>query len=557
MKKLKKLTALLLIGILTIGETAFAQKGITVDQDMSSDLVRIAVDIGEPQKSVVVTLKVVDSLGEVNYFDMDYTDENGKTDFSYYNDNASGIMKVTAAAQNELIETEYMKLGAQETSEIVRVINEQLESAVPNGNAVKQVFKKYMDGLNMDKTVFQSLKNRDSVYEIIIKDSGNKGKVQSLSDVVRVFYQAVAMEAFREEPMRIYELLESPDYLAVFGENTLLAVELNKLSEKVKAYAVTKIPQDNTRFSTMKDSLELAFMSGRILHAQHWNDVKDTLTDYRSKLGITLGNTDSSVYKNMTGKEYRSYAECAQAFETLKNKNSGTSSSSGGGGSSSGGKQDSNTGIVSLGKPPVSNGESNVGNIEQNSDLQKGKPEFKDMEDAKWAIQAVRYIQEKGIVSGVDDERFEPNRSITRAEAVKMMAAMIGAEPQNAPLPFQDVSEGDWSYPYISAAYRLGLVNGKSETEFDAHSAITRQEMAVMAYRAMDIMRMKIDKSEGGFFEDESQIAPWSAEAVNALATMKIIVGSEGENGSIFRPNDNITRAETSMILYLILKKAE
>ena len=551
--RIKWIAALLSLNLI-FGETIFAQSGIFIEQDVSSDLIHISVDTGERQKSIAVTLKVLDNVGSVNYVSMGYTDEEGKTVFEYKNDSASGIFSVIASANGKRYETEYMKLSKEEADELIEVINEQLGSSVPDGSAVKQVFEKYRDGLNLNQVAFETLKNHDEIYTIMVTDAGNKGNVKTLSDVIQVFYKAVLTEAANEGEDPFYELLNEPIYFALLcGEQSPLGIGVKKASENVKRYALTKIPEGNISFEALKEKLELAFLSGRILKATHWNDVMDALSDYRKELAITLDGVNSEVYKNMMNKEYLSYADCAQAFQTLKNSGGKNDKPYTGGGSSGGGKGGSGSGFV-LG--PNTSGDAAV-DIAQNSDLQKGKPEFKDMDDAKWAIQAVNYVRDKGIISGVDEETFEPNRSITRAEAVKMIAAMIGAEPQDIPLPFTDIGEEEWCYPYISAAYRLGLVKGKSDFEFAPNEMITRQEMAVMCYRAMDIMKISADSRTDMFFEDQADIAPWAAEAVNALLLMKIVSGSKGENGNIFRPNDNITRAESAMIIYQILKKAE
>lgn len=48
-------------------------------------------------------------------------------------------------------------------------------------------------------------------------------------------------------------------------------------------------------------------------------------------------------------------------------------------------------------------------------------------------------------------------------------------------LPFSDVSEDAWYYPYVQIAYSFGIINGKSETIFDPNAGLTCAEAAKIA----------------------------------------------------------------------------
>ena len=48
-------------------------------------------------------------------------------------------------------------------------------------------------------------------------------------------------------------------------------------------------------------------------------------------------------------------------------------------------------------------------------------------------------------------------------------------------VPFNDVSEDAWYYPYVATAYNLGIINGKSSTVFDPNAGMTCAEAAKIA----------------------------------------------------------------------------
>lgn len=48
-------------------------------------------------------------------------------------------------------------------------------------------------------------------------------------------------------------------------------------------------------------------------------------------------------------------------------------------------------------------------------------------------------------------------------------------------LPFSDVDEDEWYYPYVLAAYDCGILDGKTDTEFDPDAGMTLAEAAKIA----------------------------------------------------------------------------
>lgn len=51
----------------------------------------------------------------------------------------------------------------------------------------------------------------------------------------------------------------------------------------------------------------------------------------------------------------------------------------------------------------------------------------------------------------------------------------------NKSLPFTDVSNDTWYYPYVLTAYELGILNGKTKTSFDPNAGMTLAEAAKIA----------------------------------------------------------------------------
>lgn len=117
--------------------------------------------------------------------------------------------------------------------------------------------------------------------------------------------------------------------------------------------------------------------------------------------------------------------------------------------------------------------------------LLKDKPEltasFSDVPEKAWYSTQVRALASLGAISGYPSGEFRPNRNITRAEFVSIAARF------SAPLPgeagFSDVGQ-NWATPAISSAVSHGWIRGYKDGTFRPDASITRAE-AVTIVNAM------------------------------------------------------------------------
>ena len=152
-----------------------------------------------------------------------------------------------------------------------------------------------------------------------------------------------------------------------------------------------------------------------------------------------------------------------------------------------------------------------------------------------------------GIVSG-NKGKFNPDKAVTRAEFIKLLAAAKGLEPANPEKPtFSDVPAKAWYYGYVEAAAQAGIVKGE-KGKFLPEQLISREEMAVMVMRAL-----KLDNSEKVEldFKDKNKITPWAEEAVAQAVDMGFLNGKDG----YFKPQDKAVRAEAAVFIFRVLEK--
>lgn len=179
---------------------------------------------------------------------------------------------------------------------------------------------------------------------------------------------------------------------------------------------------------------------------------------------------------------------------------------------------------------------------------------FSDISAVNWAKGSIEALAAREIVNGVGDSVFAPNNKVTRAEFIKMIIGAFDLGDESAVSSFKDVKSGEWYYPFIASAQKLGIVNGYEDGTFGVGKEISRQEMAAIAYRAAAMANVKlVQKVEAVEFIDRNEIQQYSLKAITAMQQAGIINGMEGNR---FAPVNSSTRAEAAKIVYGLFKYA-
>ena len=109
---------------------------------------------------------------------------------------------------------------------------------------------------------------------------------------------------------------------------------------------------------------------------------------------------------------------------------------------------------------------------------------FSDVPADAWYSEAVKTLATLGMINGVGENRFEPDRAITRAEftAIAMRFAHL---PENGKNIFSDVTTSDWFYDVVVGSIQYGWINGYSDGTFRPHNTISRAEVTTITNRML------------------------------------------------------------------------
>ena len=275
-------------------------------------------------------------------------------------------------------------------------------------------------------------------------------------------------------------------------------------------------------------------------------NIKEIVKIFKDKPGWT-GNYSDKAYITVQGQEFSSYEALKKALDSVGN--TGNEGSAGNGGGAGNGGIGGGGNISGGSMSPESNG--TVLRVEtgkgENTTMEYDI--FNDINDVSWAKDAIVHLAQLGVVNGKTKTQFFPNDTITREELAKILVLTFAKDSEETIITFKDTLSSEWYYPYISRAVAAGIVNGYSNEEFGTGMPVTRQEMCTMIYRAAQKGGITLESEQLGF-ADEAQIADYAKEAVGALAASGIVVGSDLNN---FSPTENATRAQVAKIVYRLI----
>ena len=171
---------------------------------------------------------------------------------------------------------------------------------------------------------------------------------------------------------------------------------------------------------------------------------------------------------------------------------------------------------------------------------------FPDVTEGDWFYDAVRYAYETGLMDGVGDSLFAPNSETTRAQLVTILYRLAGQPAVSGDLPFTDVEAGTWYTDAVAWAAENGIVNGTTDTTFAPGEDITREQLVTVLYRYAESKGYDVSASADlSGYPDAGQVQDYAQPAM-AWAVAEGIV--EGVDGNL-NPTGDATRAQIATIL--------
>ncbi|MGO4181614.1 DUF4855 domain-containing protein [Paenibacillus sp. TAF43_2] len=176
---------------------------------------------------------------------------------------------------------------------------------------------------------------------------------------------------------------------------------------------------------------------------------------------------------------------------------------------------------------------------------------FTDLGKYSWAQESVEKLAALGIVKGTSAATFSPAVQVSRADFILMLVRALGLKAE-AIDAFTDVQPQDYYYDAVAIAKKLGIVTGMENGRFEPKAKMTRQDMMVMAARALkaaEALELTGDIASLSSFKDADKVPDYAASSIAGMIELGLIQG----DGGMIKPSSQTTRAETAVFLYRIL----
>ncbi|QGR00017.1 DUF4430 domain-containing protein [Paenibacillus psychroresistens] len=158
---------------------------------------------------------------------------------------------------------------------------------------------------------------------------------------------------------------------------------------------------------------------------------------------------------------------------------------------------------------------------------------------SSWAFEPIRAATQNGLIQG-SNGKFNPQATITRAEFTKILVSVTGLDIKgDKAISFTDVTQADWFFPYVNAAYSKGFITGFNN-EFNPNDKITREQMAVTIIRALGIQPAKLASE----MKDREKVSAWAKAEVETIVAAALMQGSD----NLFNPQGIVTREMAAVV---------
>ncbi len=439
----------------------------------------------------------------------------------------TGVYNIILSSKDKTKTFEYLYVNEQEAKECLENI---LLPAIKTGD-VSEIAKVITEN---NQSLYVSDKYLDEdVAEIMAKLLIKYEKDENITsdNLKTVMNKALGVAALQED--KISDVLAEDEMFDIKNSNIGDLYEESFVNEKTGEIFTKRLKEkEYDTIEEFYDYIEECFILAVVENPVEPNSIKTVLNAF----SIYAKNNDG--YKNVAGNAYSDISDMKADLNKEESKKE-TGGTSGGRGGASG---------MHVTVPSIQ--PENKEEIRQEA---VNTEVFTDIDSVLWAKEAILGLAEKKVINGKEAGKFYPNDNVLREEFTKMLVLAFNIEDTSKDHTFKDVNDGMWYADFVKKAYSAGIVKGYDERTFGVGVKITREDMALMIYRAAEFCGYTFETDfERSEFNDDANIADYAKESIYILENAGIINGTGGNN---FSPKACATRAEAAKMIYGIINR--
>ncbi|MFP4320639.1 MAG: S-layer homology domain-containing protein, partial [Phormidium sp.] len=181
--------------------------------------------------------------------------------------------------------------------------------------------------------------------------------------------------------------------------------------------------------------------------------------------------------------------------------------------------------------------------------------EFTDVEAGNWAKPYIDAMSARGLIEGVERDRFAPDEPVTRAQYASLVQQVFeGNDGVREGLEFDDVSDDYWAASDIDTAVRLGFLSGYPGAEFRPERSISRLEVLLSLRAGLNLDDPDNPDQILQTYGDRQTVPDWAKSPISAALEAEL--DRQPPNSQELDLERPATRAEVTAMFYQALVRA-
>ncbi len=178
---------------------------------------------------------------------------------------------------------------------------------------------------------------------------------------------------------------------------------------------------------------------------------------------------------------------------------------------------------------------------------------YGDVSSDAWYAEAVNYVSDQGLMTGVSDNAFAPDSAVTRGMIVTILYREAGKRAYVGKADFSDVTDGAWYYDAVEWGAEVGLVTGYGNGLFGPNDPVTREQLAQILRQYAKMQGADVSKTADiSSFKDAASVSGWAKEALSWAVAEGLVSGVTADT---LAPSGQASRAQVAAMLMRFLDK--
>ncbi len=167
-----------------------------------------------------------------------------------------------------------------------------------------------------------------------------------------------------------------------------------------------------------------------------------------------------------------------------------------------------------------------------------------------WDHAGVEFALRNGLFVGTSSTAFSPNTEMSRAMVATVLWRLAGSPAAQGSLPFIDVPSGQWYTSAVLWCYQVGVISGVDDQHFAPNASVTREQLAVMLYNYAkhDKKNTSLTVSLNSY-PDKSSVSGYAQTALSWAVASGLINGEVRGSTLSLNPQGCALRSQVACII--------